>query len=134
MQENQAFWTWAEKQVYDANLNWSKVERMAGLSNGAISKRARYKDEPTEETCIAIASALKLPRSVVFRKAGKIEPVPPSDTPVLREMNEAFAYLTSEEQRDWVRMLKNYVADRRGAYRADTADVALRPGATSDSA
>lgn len=122
MRENQTFWTWAEKQVYDANLNWSKVERMAGLSNGAISKRARYQEEPTEETCIAIASALKLPKSIVFQKAGKIEPVPPSDTPTIKEMNEAFAYLTREEQDFWLGMLQTYVAERKRGYVVNPQD------------
>jgi len=121
MQEYQAFWAWAEKQVYAANLNWSKVERMAGLSNGAISKRARYQERPTEDTCTAIAMALKLPKTILFQKAGIIESGPDGDTPSMKEILDYFASLSPAHQQDVIEHAKALYALERAAtpYRVD---------------
>ena len=55
------FWQWAEKELEIQHLNWYRVEQTAGLSNAAISKRARELLPPTDTTCRAIAQAFRLP-------------------------------------------------------------------------
>lgn len=118
MEKNQAFWAWAEKEVYAANLNWSKVERLAGLSNGAISRRARYQEDPTEETCTAIALALKLPKSIVFQKAGKIEP--DGDMSRNKEMLKYFANLSPMHQQNVIEHAKGlYLMERSALYQVN---------------
>lgn len=63
-----------------------------------------------------IAQAFGITRREAFQRAGMIEPEPPTDTPTIREMNQEFAYLTTEEQELWLGMLKTYVAERKRGY------------------
>ena len=73
------FWQWAEKELEIQHLNWYRVEQISGLSNAAISKRARELLPPTDTTCRAIAQAFKLPLENVFRRAGLLPPLPIQD-------------------------------------------------------
>lgn len=70
------FWDWAERELRDRDLRWYGVERQTGLSNAAISKRARELLPPTFETCRAIARAFHLAPETVLRKAGLLPSVP----------------------------------------------------------
>lgn len=65
-----SFWEWAEVERESRNLSWYAVERKAGLSSGAIARRANYGQAPTDTTCTAIAEVFGLPPETVFRKAG----------------------------------------------------------------
>jgi hypothetical protein len=74
------------------------------------------------DACVAIARALGLRDIDVLREAGLADPVPPTDTPMIREVSEAFAYLSPEEQIYWAGMLQCYVAERRREYAARPQD------------
>jgi transcriptional regulator with XRE-family HTH domain len=134
MNNSESFAGWLNKELDRRGWSRSEAARRGEISPSMFDKVIGGFANPGPDFLIGVARAFGLTRREVFQRAGMIEPDPPTDTPTIREMNEAFAYLTSEEQRNWLRMLENYVADRRGVYRADIADVALRPGATSDSA
>lgn len=112
----------------------SELARQAKVNQVTISNIINGNRGLGMDVALKIADALSIPRIEILEQMGVLRPPPPTDTPSIREMNEAFAYLTAEEQRVWLRMLENYVADRRGTYQAGTADIALQPGATSDSA
>jgi len=73
------FWQWAEKELEIQQLNWYRVEKIAGLSNATISKRARELLPPTDTSCRAIAQAFHLDPEYVFRRAGLLPPQPPRD-------------------------------------------------------
>ena len=71
---NEQFWTWAETKLREEGLNWSLVEQRAGLSNAAVSKRAKDQKAPTKTTLDAISKVLRIPPERVFRKAGWLPP------------------------------------------------------------
>ena len=125
---------WLLEHLEHKGWTQSELARQANVNQVTISNIINGNRGLGLDVAIKIADALSIPRSEILKQMGILPPSPPTDTPSIHEMNEAFAYLTSEEQRVWLRMLENYVADRRGTYRADTAGAALRPGATSDSA
>lgn len=126
--------TWLLENLERKGWTQSELARQAKVNQVTISNIINGNRGLGLDVAIKIADALSIPRIEILEQMGVLRPPPPTDTPSIREMNEAFAYLTSEEQRVWLRMLENYVADRRAPYRADTPDTALRPGAASDSA
>lgn len=74
--------------------------------------------KPGPDFLTGIAQAFGITRREAFQRAGMIESEPPTDTPAIREMNEAFVYLSPDEQAYWAGMLKCYVAERRREYSA----------------
>lgn len=72
--QTESFWEWAEQEREERDLSWYRVEQRAGLSNAAISKRARELLPPTSTTIQALATVFKLPREFVFQKAGVLPP------------------------------------------------------------
>lgn len=99
MADNQVFWNWAESELEKRNLTWSRVERIAGLSNAAISKRARDIMKPTDETCRAIARAFGIQPDEVMRRAGLLPAALPTDTPILTELIREFVQLSDGQQK-----------------------------------
>jgi transcriptional regulator with XRE-family HTH domain len=103
----------------------SELARRANINQVTISNIINGNRGLGLDVAIKIADALSIPRIEILEQMGVLRPPPPTDTPNLREMNEAFAYLTTEERQNWLRMLENYVADRRGSYHAGVADTTL---------
>ena len=64
------FWEWAEEELANRGLTWYGVEKQAGLSNAAISRRALNRQKPTLITCRGIAKAFRLPEELLLQKAG----------------------------------------------------------------
>jgi len=56
-------------------LNFSRAERLARLSNGAISKPARQRSAPTLTVYLGLARAFKMQPEDVLRQAGILDPV-----------------------------------------------------------
>jgi transcriptional regulator with XRE-family HTH domain len=112
----------------------SELARQANVNQVTISNIINGNRKLGLDVAIKIADALSIPRSEILKQMGILPPSPPTDIPSIREMNEAFAYLTSEERRLWLRMIENYVADRRERYRTDTTDDPLQSGSASDPA
>lgn len=91
------FWNWAEEELVRNNLTWHSVEKLAGLSNAAVSKRARDGLPPTDETCRAMAKAFNLTVVEVFYRAGILPPAPQATERWLR-MGELWSGLSDEDQ------------------------------------
>jgi len=87
------FWDWAEEELERRNLTWYAVERKAGLSSGAISKRVDAQ-RPTETTCTAIAQVFGVPPEWVFRKAGIL---PRAGDPRRQDLIDVLKYLQDED-------------------------------------
>lgn len=87
------FWDWAEEELERRNLTWYAVERKAGLSSGAISKRVDMQ-RPTETTCSAIAQVFEIPPEPVFRRAGIL---PHSGDPQMQDLIDTLKYLPDED-------------------------------------
>ena len=92
------FWLWAEEELKNRGLSWYAVERQAGLSNAAISRRARELLPPTYETCIAISQVFNLPDTSVLSKAGLLSPEP-EQTADLKEALHLLNQLSPEQRR-----------------------------------
>lgn len=73
------FWDWAESERKKRSLSWAAVERLGGVANAVISKRASNLMPPTFGVCIALSKAFDIPDVVVLRKARKIDYVPADD-------------------------------------------------------
>ncbi len=115
---------WLLEQLERRGWTQSELARQAQVNQVTISNIINGNRGLGMEVAIKIADALAIPRSEILQRMGVLPTPPPTDGPTIREMNEAFAYLTTEEQRVWLRMLENYVADRRGPYRAGASDAA----------
>lgn len=91
------FWEWAEREAEKRGLSWYKIEQIAGLSNAAISKRARERLPPTQVTCEALAFAFGLDKETVLDEAGiiRLERKLDHNTEVALHL---FRNLSSEEQ------------------------------------
>jgi len=96
--KTEEFWLWAEEELESRGLSWYAVERQAGLSNAAISRRARELLPPTYETCIAISQVFKLPDTSVLSKAGLLSPEP-EQTADLKEALHLLDQLSPEQRR-----------------------------------
>lgn len=102
------FWQWAEKELEIQHLNWYRVEQTAGLSNAAISKRARELLPPTDTTCRAIAQAFRLPLENVFRRAGLL-PSPPTRDDNFEAALFLFRQLSEEDQEKMLAFIRTLV-------------------------
>jgi transcriptional regulator with XRE-family HTH domain len=109
--DSERFWSWAERELQQRGLSWYRVEREAGLSNAAISRRARELLPPTFETCIAIARVFNLPDENVLRYAGLIRRKPPED-PIFEQARHYFNQL-SEDEKDIILSQMRALVERR---------------------
>ncbi len=130
----ESFEHWLNQQLNERGWSQSEAARRSSVSASMFSQVISGVAKPGPDFLIGVARAFRLSRREVFERAGMIETSPPVDTPSILEMTEAFAYLEPNEQEFFLRMLKTYVADRRGTYQASSADNLLRPGPASDSA
>ncbi len=97
--QGERFWEWAEAELRKRGLTWYGVERQAGLSNAAISKRAREWRVPTFNICRAIAQVFNLPIEMVLRQAGLLPSIPEDDL-TLKELNELVGQMSPEGRRE----------------------------------
>lgn len=93
--KTEQFWIWAEQELEKRHLTWHAVERQTGLSNAAISKRARQLLPPTFDTCTAIAQAFRLDVEAILRKSG-LTPSIPEDKEQDKEILYHFHSLNQE--------------------------------------
>ncbi len=93
----QEFWRWFNDEREKRGLSFRAVEKLGGLSHGAISQREREELPPTYNICVAIARAFRMPLDEVLRKAGLLPPTPNED-PRLKELIHWFSQLDEEAQ------------------------------------
>jgi len=110
------FSDWLRAKLREDDRNQAWLAERSGLSQGYLSKVMNGERMVGHDACVAIARALGLRDIEVLRVANLADPEPPTDTPTIREMNQEFAYLTTEEQEFWLGMLKTYVAERKRGY------------------
>lgn len=66
----EAFWRYVDEGRQARGLSWLALEKEAGLSNGAITKRYKSLDVPSARVCTAIAKVFTVPAEDVMRRAG----------------------------------------------------------------
>ena len=89
------FWRWAQEELERRYLTWYAVERKAGLSGGAISKRVDQ-EQPTDQTCRAIARLFDLPPEIVFYRGGLL-PWPNHMEHEMQELISTLKHLSDED-------------------------------------
>jgi len=78
MAKNDQFWAWVEEEIEARDLSYHAIERLARLSNAAVSKPARSRTAPSTLVCVGIAQVFGLTPESVMRRAGLLPPVPPA--------------------------------------------------------
>lgn len=96
---NSDFVEFIEAELEKRGWNWSSLARHAGMSTGTLSNIVTGGRTPGPETCNSIARALKLSPSLVFVKAGIMDPDPNVEYSVrARELMLNFDSLSSDDQ------------------------------------
>ena len=113
MNKTDSFWDWAEKRLDVLGLTWYGVEKMTGLSNAAISKRARERLPPTLRTCEAISSAFKVPKKEVLKIAGLLPGEPSLDDEQTQWVLYLFDSLTFDDQERLLIIMRSLVDARQ---------------------
>ncbi len=116
------FADWLQKQLDAKGWHAAELARRSGLTQSYLSRVLRRERNIGHDAAAAIAAPFGLSISEVKIIAGLQKPDPPTDTPTIREMNGAFAYLTKEEQDFWLGMLQTYVAERKRGYVVNPQD------------
>jgi transcriptional regulator with XRE-family HTH domain len=110
------FWTWVDTEREARALSWSKMERDAGLSNAAISRRFRDLLKPTLETCRAIAMAFNIREIDVLMQAGLTDSeIDQDDLPLaVRSTIRMMLDMNAKEQGDVAAFVKTFHERRSG--------------------
>jgi len=116
------FADWLKEQLGTKGWKAAELARRSGVAPSYLSRVIRRERHIGHEAAKAIAGPLGLTISEVKIAAGLDKPTPSTDTPEIKEVNEAFAYLSPDEQAYWAGMLKCYVAERRREYSARPQD------------
>ena len=116
------FADWLKQQLAEKGWKVAELARRSGVTPSYLSRVIRGERYIGHEAAKAIAGPMGLTVSEIKIAAGLEKPTPPTDTPEIKEINEAFAYLSPDEQAYWAGMLKCYVAERRREYSARPQD------------
>ncbi len=79
------FGDWLLEQLKNRDMSQSELARLAGISKGTVSNLVNGTKGIGPDSLTAIAYALKLPRDLVFEKAG-ILPRKPELSPIKRKL------------------------------------------------
>ena len=82
------FAEWLQVEMDQRGMNATDLSRAAHKDPAIISRILRQERTPASETCLAIATALKIPAEIVLRAAGHLPPLAPP-----RERQELWDYL-----------------------------------------
>ncbi len=93
---NEEFATWLQKELSLRNWTQGDLARAAGISRETVSKILSFKKSPGTIVLKAIATALKVPDSLIFTKAGLLNK--PETTPLLNEIYNKLTLLSENEQ------------------------------------
>ena len=116
------FADWLKQQLEEKGWKAAELARRSGVTPSYLSRVIRRERYIGHEAAEAIAGPLGLTVSEIKTAAGLEKPTPPTDTPEIKAMNEAFIYLSPDEQAYWAGMLQCYVAERRREYTARPQD------------
>jgi len=117
---NETFWEWVEAELRERDLTWHAVERKAGLSNAAISRRAKDRLRPTQTTADAIAKVFNIDPELVFRKAGLLPPAPDNELDV-KEALHLFRQLSPVQRQVMLIQMRALVERERPIERRQSA-------------
>jgi len=73
------FIDWFSNLIKIRNMGIRDAAKFVGVSHPTISRIVTYHEQPSCDTCLAIADAFNLRREFVLRKAGWLKPLPESD-------------------------------------------------------
>ena len=112
MSKTDSFWDWAEKRLDALDLSWYRVEKLYGLANATVSKRARERLPPTQITCEAIAHAFQMDKEEVFRIAGILPSKTPQSDKQAQQVLFLFNNLTPADQERLVIIMHSFIEAR----------------------
>ena len=119
------FWRWFNEEREKRGLSFRAVEKLGGLSHGAISQREREELPPTYNICVAISRAFRIPLDDVLRKAGLLPPAP-DDDPRLKELIHWFSQL-DETAQDLILDAIRGIAEQRAGHESRPRTNAGKP-------
>ena len=73
------FIEWFSNLMKVHNFGIRDAARFIGVSHPTITRIVTYHEQPSCDTCMAIANAFNFRRELVLRKAGWLKPIPESD-------------------------------------------------------
>src|SRR4030042_839131 len=73
------FIEWFSNLLKIHNFGIRDAARFIGVSHPTITRIVTYHEQPSCDTCMAIANAFNFRRELVLRKAGWLKPIPESD-------------------------------------------------------
>ena len=91
------FSQWLLDEIERRRMSYTEVGRLGGISHARISQVIAG-EAPGKRFCRAIARAFRIPPEEVFRRAGILEPLPPTEEE-LELLRYLFNNLSEEDQR-----------------------------------
>jgi transcriptional regulator with XRE-family HTH domain len=92
------FAAWLDAELAQRGWSYSQLARWAGLSHSMLS-RLRAGALPSWSACRAVAEALGLPPEEVFRQAGLLPPISPSQAEY-EQFRHLLAQLSAEDRQE----------------------------------
>ncbi len=104
-----------EDELKKRGWNYSDLSRQAGLQSGTLSNIMNSNRRPGAESCNAIAKALKVPPSLVFVKAGLMDPDPQyEETEKVLRATSLFNQLNEDEKEQTIAYMQFLIERRPG--------------------
>ena len=105
------FSEWLGKELRQRGWLQADLVRHSGISKAQVSRVLSGTSSPGREFCSAVARALNVPASLVFRKAGILPEEPPGDVDLERAVH-LFRQLSPRQQQDVLTMMLALVEER----------------------
>jgi transcriptional regulator with XRE-family HTH domain len=102
---SEEFISWLKAEMGKREWGIRETARKSGLSPSPISYILSNREQPTFDTCIALAQAFDIPGEDVLRLAGLL-PKPPGFNPRTSEMIGMFAELPEDDQEEMLQMVR----------------------------
>lgn len=106
------FVDWLNEQMKNNNWSVRETARRAGISHTPLSFILNG-NQPSFETCVALAKAFRVPEEQVLRLAGLLPAIPKDEAEIL-ELNHIYQNASAEKRADLLRYAR-YIDDE---YRA----------------
>lgn len=95
----ESFSDWLLKELKSRDMSQSDLARLANLGNGTISNIMNGTRKVGQDTLVKIAHALRLPRELLFEKAGILSPQTP-ETELINQIVYTAKNLSQDDQND----------------------------------
>ncbi len=108
---NNDFAEWLQNELTIRNWSQADLARASGVSRQAISEALSLRRAPGVIVLKAIGSALKIPNTVIFTKAGLIEK--DESSPLLEEIHFKLSALPEDQQLFILDLINSLIAKKQ---------------------